>query len=484
MVLFVHGFPNKYTALQFEWAWQFPHLSRHFKSAYPGAYTGTRSERLLPAKLRVLSDMFHLNQWSRWPLRIHFLNTTIATQFGALPTAPLKHVTLKSGPMESIQHEFADESSEDHAVRLHDHISKMQLMASETDCVVCMDPVDIEQPNMWLTCERELCPMLAHLICLSEWFLQEERTDGKAMELLPVAGSCPLCREELRWGDLIRSMNSRIRSFEIIGGKSAAVASVDSDDENSDGEERGREGSIPPISTQEVSNKLRNCMTRDFVREATRGAFGLSQQPAFSSGGPSDPSRMARLLQAAAAAAATTKAGLVGDPSSQVEGAIKKRGRQRKGNGDREGVVPPQEDTSLSQLPPLLPTKPLSPSKRKRKGATLKPIDSNPNNPPSNEAMAPPSTNPPKSKPTPQPKPFITGDVRELYIPMFSDPLLDISEDEEDEEFNRLMMKAKRGTAVTYKSGRGGESNSTDWLGTHPGVVGTVKEGVHELRIG
>ncbi|TPX63374.1 hypothetical protein SpCBS45565_g06660 [Spizellomyces sp. 'palustris'] len=109
MVVVVYGFPNKYAALQFEWAWQKPHLSRHFTAAYPGAYKGTRKEMMLPIKLRVLSDMLHLEQWSRWPLHIHFTSTVAASIFGQFPSAPPRHIGIAHGTLVEVGRDIRKE---------------------------------------------------------------------------------------------------------------------------------------------------------------------------------------------------------------------------------------------------------------------------------------------------------------------------------------------------------------------------------------
>ncbi|KAJ3041511.1 Structure-specific endonuclease subunit SLX1 [Rhizophlyctis rosea] len=493
MLLFVHGFPNKYAALQFEWAWQFPHLSRHFKSTYPGAYTGTPRERLLPTKLRVLSDMFHLSHWSRWPLRIHFLNSDIALQFSALPTAPPKHIDIKCGPMESVQHEFADLSPEDHAINLHTHITKLHLAtsssASETDCIICLTPINIEQPTEWVTCTRELCPMLSHLVCLSEWFLAEEgRGVGKESnerELLPVVGTCPLCREEMRWGEVVRDVNERVRSFEVVagggggrgtGGRRKDISEEVAGDEGAIGEEENDDDDeelemldLTQKQKDVTTAKVRNCMTRDFVREATRGVLTLSQTAGLvSEEGGRSTIRVARVLEAVRSAAAAKEAsrdgsvvvdeGGLGGGVAGPKGKSKPRGRPPKGpKTQTQTQVGGDENHGASTLSQ---TGNVSPTKRKRGGVTggvgkssgsattTVVADSDDDIGPSTSR----SRQPRKPKTKDMIDKSIIGDVRDLcHIPsasLFSDPLLDSSDEDEEELMaltRRVAAKGRKG---------------------------------------
>ncbi|KAJ3251495.1 hypothetical protein HK104_007367, partial [Borealophlyctis nickersoniae] len=128
----------------FEWAWQYPHLSRHFKSAFPNAYTGTRTELLLPTKLRVLSNMLHLDHWSRWPLRLHFLNPHVAAEFAGLaPLPPSSHIVVECGFMDTVVEKFGAEFEGTDVERV-EHLAKMEMLANDTDCVICYEPVEIE----------------------------------------------------------------------------------------------------------------------------------------------------------------------------------------------------------------------------------------------------------------------------------------------------------------------------------------------------
>ncbi|KAJ3022176.1 Slx4p interacting protein [Thoreauomyces humboldtii] len=267
MVAVVHGFPNKYAALQFEWAWQRPHLSRHFTAIYPGAYKGTYQEQRLNVKLRVLSDMLHLEQWARWPLMIHFTDPDVAGAFARLPTAPPVHVGVRCATLKDIGAEPAPQSS---TIRAPPHA---------TDCIVCLEPVEASSRSQHLLCTSPRCPMLAHLICLSSWFLAAELAAKQlkggmvtqTMELLPVSGSCPLCRTTLKWGDLIAAMKSRTGTAVPVDGLPFVPdqdVEVDSADEEGNSEE-----------DEDAPNKpIRKMLTRDIVRRQMNQVFSQQQQ--------------------------------------------------------------------------------------------------------------------------------------------------------------------------------------------------------------
>lgn len=199
MVIVIYGFPSKFAALQFEWAWQNPHKSRHFKGSSAFNFSGKQKERYLPEKLRVLSIMLHLDHYCRWPLNLHFTSQEIYSKFLEYRKIPV-HVRVTEGSLSVLPviHELSlDQFSSD---RFNDSCA----------CSVCGEEIEIEATHDWLSCSSKTCPMISHIICLSRLFLESEGLPGN--NLIPLHGDCPCCKTTLKWGKLINALKLRNKS--------------------------------------------------------------------------------------------------------------------------------------------------------------------------------------------------------------------------------------------------------------------------------
>ena len=82
MVLLVYGFPSKTAALQFEWAWQNPHLSRQAPTATKTVIRGKVARRKssqipLTQRVEILREMLGFEGWRRWPLKVAILDKCV-----------------------------------------------------------------------------------------------------------------------------------------------------------------------------------------------------------------------------------------------------------------------------------------------------------------------------------------------------------------------------------------------------------------------
>ncbi|KAK6411819.1 Slx4p interacting protein [Oleoguttula sp. CCFEE 5521] len=279
MTCLVTGFPSKIAALQFEWAWQHTHLTRHVSPnsrlarANPG---GTRLSpksgrlRKRPAKPRLcLTDRLanlHLllrsSSFERWPLQVTFYAADVFKIWQRwLKQDPARDGGIRKGIEVALREESAVEGGAEgvpsgiHALDVGYGALKSQLEVSKAilesmepcRCAVCDADLPESGAGM-LVCSHPGCTSTTHLTCLAGHFL----TNGtEKAALLPTQGTCPACRGELHWVDMVKELSLRMRGEKeidalykvprarkkkIVAGK-AMVLPEEDDDEASEGDE-------------------------------------------------------------------------------------------------------------------------------------------------------------------------------------------------------------------------------------------------------
>jgi structure-specific endonuclease subunit SLX1 len=274
MVCIVSGFPSNIAALQFEWALQNPHLTRHIDAekriSLPVTKIKTNSKtgktRKKPARpstslLQKLSNMHLLlrsSYFSQWPIEIRFfsqdvyqswlswcervdeqLHPSIAVMLD-LPQeteAPtdLNEITSGQPPAKRRNKDLVGKGGvtgvDPTYAHMKDVLLKGRFLLDEDDhhqCAVCLKSLNLKQ-DLFTVCSASDCQILSHVSCMANHFLQFSAPDT----ILPKSGPCPSCRTNLRWLDLMKEVTLRCRAQKEVGKvlatrkKSAAAAAAE-----------------------------------------------------------------------------------------------------------------------------------------------------------------------------------------------------------------------------------------------------------------
>ncbi|GBC16100.2 structure-specific endonuclease subunit SLX1 homolog [Rhizophagus irregularis DAOM 181602=DAOM 197198] len=150
MILFVYGFPNHVAALQFEWSWQNPSITRRLQLKNREEFK--ENDDKLSTSLLALSKMLKDKFWSRWPLHLHIL-------------IPIESIILRQ-----------NKSLKINATNFFD----IKNLSKNIRITNALENSTFDNPY------NELYE-----------------------EILPINGKCPNCQIFLLWGDLILSMMIR-----------------------------------------------------------------------------------------------------------------------------------------------------------------------------------------------------------------------------------------------------------------------------------
>ncbi|CAK1541775.1 unnamed protein product [Leptosia nina] len=175
MVLIVHGFPNNISALRFEWAWQNPNKTTRLQ--HLDLKKIPRKETEIQFKIRVLSEMLRVGPWYRLPLTIRWLEQDFYQEFPPERKAP-HHIPTCYGPIKARNLKIS---------QLPPTLYSL--------CDICSTSIYDNK----MTCLNTSCSLAVHMTCLAEHFLPPG-------EYVPIEGRCPLCKANLKWGDLVRKL--------------------------------------------------------------------------------------------------------------------------------------------------------------------------------------------------------------------------------------------------------------------------------------
>ncbi|KAJ3761797.1 hypothetical protein EV360DRAFT_79874 [Lentinula raphanica] len=172
MQMIVHGFPSKLAALQFEWAWQHPHLSRHIRDENGRVFT--TSGRGLKQNIQILQFMISVHPYNLWPLHVKIFTPQALKVWEGLMT-PRKGTKGKGKEKADATRSITLPQGFTLSVELEGVDGKLAGGSGRTK------PIDV----------------------------QDGTSDARPLSTPLLGGNCPSCSNFVLWGDIVKGCYRR-----------------------------------------------------------------------------------------------------------------------------------------------------------------------------------------------------------------------------------------------------------------------------------
>lgn len=149
--------------------------------------------------------MLKVGPWCRLPLILRWLDYEFSKSYHGRISLPL-HMPICYGKVMRCK------------VKSRQRIKTDNILSQESPifCFFCGSSM-AEKDSV--ACIKPSCLLIAHLICLAKVF-------SKDRMILPIEGTCPMCKTSVLWGDLIRKKNG---CYQDLGETNSDFSFSDSD---------------------------------------------------------------------------------------------------------------------------------------------------------------------------------------------------------------------------------------------------------------